>query len=138
VMVPCRRRKCQATPWASRATGNNLFIYVEVRSTSFSNFLSFLFFILGLARMDDDRSVLLVSHNSHSHTHTHVQHLYWYMKRTTKVITIGIITIGRVEPNINMEHWCFCSTYLIPRNRRALGGDMHRFPLGCLKPNMGR
>ena len=84
--------------------------------------------------MDDDRSVLLVVTFSHSHPHTRTT-LILYMKRTTKVITIGIITIGRrVEPNIRMEHWCF---YLVPRNRRALGGDTHRFPLRGPKPNMG-
>jgi len=87
--------------------------------------------------MDDDRSVLLVTFShSHSHTYTHTRTtLILYMKRTTKVITLGIITIGRVEPNINMENWCF---YLVPRNSRALAGsDRHRFPLPGPKPNMG-
>ena len=30
-----------------------------------------------------------------------------------------------------MEHWCFHFTYLIPRNRRAPGGDTHRAPISA-------
>ena len=49
--------------------------------------------------MDDDRSCFVSwSQFSHTHsTHTYNTYIVYEMKRTTKVITIGIITIGRVE-----------------------------------------